>query len=126
MLLMARRRSPSDKLAPLRIELSIPVEIIEPAVVEIVRRKQASIAVKLMHRRCKRLLLRIHPRLLWRQIALFQIARGTRGHDVFPGGLAAFAARDNVIESQVVARHAILTGEAIAQEYVEPGKGGMR
>src|SRR5438445_6585575 len=79
-----------------------------------------------MDRRCERVLPRKHPRLLRRQIALAQIARRAGGDDIFPGGLAAFAARDDVIEGEVVMRVTVLADEAVAQENVEPGEGGMR
>src|SRR5215216_2676425 len=48
----------------LRIELGVPVQIIEPAIVQVVRRKQPAVAVELMHRRRERVLPRKHPRLL--------------------------------------------------------------
>src|SRR6476659_4168538 len=82
--------------------------------------------MQLMHRRRERVLARKHPRLLRRQIALAQIARRAGRDHVFPGGLAAFAARDDVIEGEVVMRVAVLADEAVAHEDVEPGKGGMR
>ena len=40
----------------LRIELGIPIEIIQPAIVQIVRREQPPVAVQLMHRRRERVL----------------------------------------------------------------------
>src|SRR6202165_3048337 len=66
-----------------------------------------------------------HPRLLRRQVSLAQIARRTRGDHVFPSGVAAFAARDDVIEGEIVIGRAILADEAVAQEHVEPGEGGV-
>src|SRR4029079_2569984 len=74
----------------------------------------------------ERVLARKHPRLLRRQIALAQVARRTGRDHVFPGGLAALAARNDVIEGEVVMRRAVLADEAVAQEDVEPGEGGMR
>src|SRR5712671_746306 len=111
---------------PLRIELGIPVQIIEPAIVQIVRREQPAVAMQLVHRRCERGLPWKHPRLLRRQVSLAQIARRTGGDHVFPGGMAALAARDDVIEGEIVVGRAILADEAVAQEHVEPGEGGMR
>src|SRR5258706_9420243 len=111
---------------PLRIELGIPVQIVEPAVVQIVRRKQPAVAMQLMHRPRERGLPRKHPTLVRRQVSLAQIARRTRGDHIFPGGLATFAARDDVIEGEIVVGGAILADEAVAQEHVEPGEGGMR
>src|SRR5450631_831563 len=79
-----------------------------------------------MHRGCERQLPRKHPRLLRRQVSLAQIARRTCRDHVLPRGLAALAARDDVIEGEVVVGRTILADEAVAQEYVEPGEGGMR
>src|SRR6185312_6037193 len=110
----------------LRIEFGVPIKIIQPAIVQIVRRKQSPVPMQLMHRRSERVLPRKHPRLLRRQIALAQIARRAGGDDIFPGGLAALAARDDVVEGEVVMRVAVLADEAVAQEDVEPGEGRMR
>jgi len=93
-----------DESFRLRIELGVPVQVVEPAVVQIVGREQPAVAMQLMHGRRKRLLPWEHPCLLRRQIALAQIARGARRHDIFPRGVAAFAARNDVIEGEVVAR----------------------
>src|SRR5881394_3516191 len=82
--------------------------------------------MQLMHRRRERELSRKHPRLLRCKIALAQITRRTGSDDVFPGGLAAFAARYDVVESQFVAGGTVLAGEAVAQEHVESSERGMR
>src|SRR6267143_5899629 len=82
--------------------------------------------MQLMHRRRKRKLLWKHPRLLRRQVSLAQIAWRTGGDHIFPCGLAALAARNDVIEGEVVIGRAILADEAVAQEHVEPGEGRMR
>src|SRR5258705_1700 len=58
--------------------------------------------------------------------ALAQTARRAGRDHVFPGGLAALAARDDVIEGEVIMRVAVLADEAVAQEDVEPGEGGVR
>src|SRR3981189_2591239 len=82
--------------------------------------------MELVYGRCERQLPRKHPRLLRRQVSLAQIARRTGGDHVLPRGLAALAARDDVIEGEVVVGRAVLADEAITQEHVEPGEGGMR
>src|SRR5215211_592011 len=121
-----RRCGESRRERALRIELGIPIKIIHPAIVQIVWRKQPAVAVQLMHRRREWRLARKHPRLLRRQIALAQVARRAGRDDVLPGGLAALAARDDVIERKVVVRRAILADEAVAQEDVKTGEGGVR
>ncbi len=52
--------------------------------------------------------------------------RGTRRDDVLPRRLPPARAWDDVVEGQIIPRGAVLAGEAIAQEDVEPGKGRMR
>src|SRR5205814_566773 len=118
-LTICRRRSRSETL---RIEFGVPIEIVEPAIVQIIRREQAAVAVQLMHSRRERRLPRKHLRLLRRQVAFSQIAWRAGGDDVFPGGLAAFAARDDVVEGEIVVRRTILADEPVAQEHVEPGE----
>ena len=100
----------------LRIELGIPIEIVEPAVVQVVRRKQPAVAVQVLHRRLERHLRRPHLRLVRRQVALPQIARRAGGDDVVPGRVAAARARHQVIEGEIVARAAILAAEACRAE----------
>jgi len=93
--------------------------------VQIVRREQPAVAVELVHGRRERRLTRKHARLLRRHVALAQITGRTGRDHVFPRGLAALAARDDVIEGEVVVRRAILADEAVAQEHVETGEGGV-
>ena len=53
------RKAPGRK--GLRLQLGIPIEIIEPAFVQIVRREQPAVAVQVMHRRLERHLRGPHP-----------------------------------------------------------------
>src|SRR5689334_5972329 len=103
LVVLARRSAASSATSPsravvsqdaraLRIELGVPIKIIQPAIMQIVRRKQPPVAVQLVHRRRERMLSRKRPGLLRRQIALAQIAWRACGDHVFPGGLAALAA----------------------------------
>src|SRR3546814_1518641 len=57
--------------------------------------------------------------------ALLQIARRTGGGDILPARPPAQPARDHMVEGQFLARPAILAGEPVAQEQVEPGEGRM-
>ena len=68
---------------------------------------------------------RDHPRLLRHPLALAQVTRRAGGDDAVPCGLAALAARDHMIEGEIILGRAILAFEAIAQEHVEPGEGGI-
>jgi len=109
-----------------RIQLGIPVEIVAPALVQVIGRESAAVVLQHVGRRLHRLMARIHPALLRQPIAFQQIAPGAGSHDVGPQGPPAPRARHDVIEGQVVRGMrpaAILAGEAVAQEDVKPGKG---
>ena len=73
----------------LRLEFGIPIEIIEPALMQIVRREQPAVAMQLEHRGTIRLQRRMHLRLRWQLAALHQIARCASRGDVLPAGHAA-------------------------------------
>src|SRR6266852_7399633 len=64
------------------IELGVPIEIVEPAVVQIVRRKQPAIAVQVVHARLERHLRRPHAGLVRRLVAFLEVARRARGYHV--------------------------------------------
>src|SRR3546814_20469760 len=64
-------------------------------------------------------------RLLRRAAALLEVAGRAGRRDIFPGRPPAGAARNDMVEGQVVRGAAILAGELVAQEQVEPGEGGM-
>src|ERR1700732_1460836 len=103
----------------------IPIEIIHPAFVQIIRRKPAAVLVQIVdcwligHPR------RPHARLAGAQIALAQIAVGTGGDDIFPGRGAALRAGDEMVEGQILAGAAILAAETVAEKDIETGEGGM-
>src|SRR5437764_323880 len=100
------------------IELGVPIEIVQPAVVQIIRRKQPSVAVQVVHAGLERHLRRPHARLVGGHVALLEIAGRACRDDVYPGGMAAARARHEVIEREVVARAAVLAGKLVAQEHV--------
>src|SRR5262249_15246176 len=58
-----------------RIELGIPIEIVEPALMQIVGREQPAVPMQLVHRGLERHLRRPHLGLRHGQVALAQIAR---------------------------------------------------
>src|ERR1700730_19121401 len=108
-------------LQRLRLEYGVPVEIVEPALVQVIRREQPAVAMQVMHARLERHLGRPHPGFGGRQIALPEIALRACGDDVDPGGVTAARARQQMVEREIVARTAKLAHELVAQEYVEPG-----
>src|SRR5665213_4042996 len=80
---------------------------------------------QLRDRRLMRTLAWMHARLRRKPATLQEIAGTAGGDDVFPSGAATPGARNQMIESEFLGIAAILAFEAVAQEDVEPGKGGM-
>ena len=76
-------------VGPLRLELGIPVEIVEPAIVQVVGREQPPVAMQLEHRRAVRMLIGAHARIPRHLSALLKVARRARGDDVVPPRLPA-------------------------------------
>src|SRR5262247_3191641 len=107
----------------LRLEFGVPVEVVEPAFVQIIGREQAAVAVQLEHRWPIGQLPRLHARVVRQMPALTQIARSASRYHVVPARLAAARARDQVIEGKIILAAAVLAGEAIAQEHIEACKG---
>jgi MFS family permease len=111
---------------PLRIELDIPVEIVPPALVQVVGRERAAVVPELVRARYVGLGHRVHAALAGQAVALAQVAAGAGGEDVGPGRPPAARARHQVVEGELVGRKrplAVLAGEPVAQEDVEPGEG---
>ena len=90
-----------------------------------VGREGPAVVVQVVHRRLVGLLQRPHVDFAGQPVGLAQVARGAGRHHVFPGSAPALGARDDVIEGQVVPAAAVLALEAIAQEDVEAGEGGV-
>ncbi len=81
----ARRQGVSGS----RLQLGIPVEIVDPGIVQIVRRKQPAVIVQRRDRGLIGHLRRPHTRLARMLAALPQIACRTGGDDIVPCRLAA-------------------------------------
>ena len=109
---------------PLFLQLDVPVEPVAPRFVEVVGREALAVLLQLPAGRPDGLQHQFHSRLFGRPSALLHVARRAGGDDVLPCGLAAEAARDDMVEGQVAGAAAILAGEAVAQEQVEAGEGG--
>src|SRR5690606_28357116 len=97
----------------------------EPAVVQVVGRELSAVVVQVLHARGVGQLAGPHPDILGQAVALAKVAGGAGGDDVVPGGLPAFRPGNEMVEREVFAGAAILAGETIAQENVEPGEGGL-
>src|SRR5829696_7778474 len=109
----------------LRLELGVPVQIVHPALVQVVRREQAAVAVEVGEARGEGRLARPHLDLAREAVALPEIAGRAGSDDVLPGRVPALRARDEMVEGQVLAVAAILAGEAVAKEDVESREGGV-
>src|SRR3546814_6870488 len=96
---------------------------VDPAFVQVIGRKGAAVALQLPARRTPGLAVDGHMRLGRGAAALLQIARRTGGGDILPARPPAQPARDHMVEGQFLARPAILAGEPVAKEQVEPGEG---
>ncbi len=59
----------------LRFEFGVPIEIVSPALMQIVGREHAAIAVQLVDRRAIRFLRREHAHFAWKKTTLGEIAR---------------------------------------------------
>src|SRR6266545_4052971 len=62
----------------LRLQLGVPIEIVEPAVVQIVRREAPAVAVQMIDGRLERHLRRPHLGLFQRHVAFLEIAARAR------------------------------------------------
>src|SRR5476649_1113840 len=91
---------------------------------QIIRRKLAPMLAQFDHCGLVGTDARMHLGLGGHAPTLAEIAGRTGGDDIFPGGAPALAARDDVIEGQVLGIAAILAFELVAQENIEAGEGG--
>src|SRR5437868_12212158 len=111
--------------AALGLEFDIPVEIVAPALVEVVGREAIAVILELPAGRADRLALNMHMRLARRAAALLEVARRAGGGDILPTGPAALRTRQDMVERQFPPRPAIDAAEAVAKEKVEPREGGI-
>src|SRR5678815_1538658 len=108
---------------PLGFELDVPVEIVAPALVQIVGREALAMVLQLPTGRPDRFPLNMHAGLPRGSPALLEIAGRAGGGDVFPASPPALGARHDMVERQFPVRSAIDATEAVAEEQVEPGEG---
>ena len=69
---------------PLGLQLGVPIQVVEPALMKVVGREQASVTMQFENRWTIRRLLRQHPGNFGHVAAFCEIARRTRGHNVVP------------------------------------------
>jgi len=98
-------------------ETSVPVEIIDPGLVQIVGRERLLGRHEIVRARLARRPKRLHRR----RVILEHVARRARRDDIAPGRRTSEALRNHVIEREIGARvslTAILAAKAVAQEHV--------
>lgn len=101
------------RLRVLGLQLTVPIKIVHPAFMKIVRREQPSVGVQLIDGWLDRMLARPHLRIL-RQLPPFaQIAGRARGNHVVPKRLAAERPRDYMVKRQIFRNAAILALELV-------------
>src|SRR5690606_10204903 len=108
----------------LRLQFDVPVQVVQPALVQIVWREATPRLLQLPGVGAVGVAADRHHGLARRAPALGQVAGSAGGDDVLPRRAAAVRTRDDVIEGQFRRFSAILAGEAVAQEDVEAGEGG--
>src|SRR3546814_13862963 len=86
------------------------------------RRSSDLIVLQLPARRAPRLTIGRHPRLLRRPAAFLEVARRAGGGDILPRRSPAQPARHDMIESQILARYAILARESVDLKSAVWGK----
>src|SRR6266508_6874748 len=82
----------------LRLQLGVPVEIVEPAVMQIVRREAPAVAVQMIDGRLERHLRRPHPGLFQRHVAFLEMSGRAGGDHVDRRRAADARARQQMIE----------------------------
>src|SRR4029453_15997929 len=111
---------------PLGFELDVPVEIVAPALVQIVGREALAMVLQLPAGRPDRFPLNMHAGLARGPPALLEIAGRAGGGDILPAGPPALGARHDMVKRQFPVRSAIDATEAVAEEQVEPGEGDRK
>src|SRR5207249_1257249 len=100
------------------LDLAVPVQIVEPAFVQIVWRERSLRNHQFARGRLPRPAQRLHL-----EAAVLLDVQVARRDDVLPAGHAAMSARDDVIECQFlgdILLAAILAAETVPKEDVEP------
>src|SRR5580692_10230430 len=73
----------------LSLQLYVPVEVVEPAFVEVVGRELAAVFLQFVHGRAARMAARVHLGFARGAASLAQVAAGAGGDDVLPRGPTA-------------------------------------
>src|SRR5687767_11750200 len=88
----------------LRLQLDVPVQVVAPALVEVVGREALAVVLQLPAGRADRRALEMHLGLARGAAAFLKIARSAGGGDILPGRSAALGARHDMVEGQLPVR----------------------
>src|SRR5271155_4747760 len=91
----------------LLLQFAVPIEIVHPALVQIVGREQAAVLVQVVYGRLVGLGRWPHARDRRQHVGFLQVAVGAGRDHVLPGREAALGAGNDVVESEVLALAAI-------------------
>src|SRR5690606_23695010 len=107
------------------LELCIPVEIVAPAFMQVVRREATPAPVKEFGRRDKGRNSGKHIGVARRAAALSHVAWRAGGGDILPVRPPAKTPRQHVIKRQLLGRAAILAAETVAKKKIETREGWL-
>lgn len=105
-----------------RFQFNIPIEIVEPGLVEIIGRETTTLLLQLKGGRSLWALDRMHVYLMRHPTAFAKVTWATGGDNILPACAPAFRSRNKVIERQIFRRSAIDALEPIPQENIETRK----
>src|SRR5438067_6909237 len=114
-----------EERTPSGLENAVPIKIVGPGFVQVVRRKQPAVVAQFVDRGFARIVPRMHADVVGEPSTLQKIARRARGHHVVPRRSSTAGARDEVVEREILVRATILALETVAEKHVEPGEGWM-
>ncbi|GBR60956.1 hypothetical protein AA100600_2385 [Gluconobacter thailandicus F149-1 = NBRC 100600] len=112
--------------AGLRLQFSVPVQIITPAFVQIVGWKGSPVFLKKATARLIRFSVRVHADFFGEAGAFEKIAGAAGSYHILPGCFSAFGAGNDMIKSQFMRWQsvmAVLAGEVIPQEHIKASEG---
>ncbi len=119
-----RIKSHSDCVrSTLGVQLCIPVQEIEPALMQVIRRETTAMGVHFLGRWLARLAVQLQPALAQAARTFAQVARAAGCHHVLPACHPSPCPRYNVIERQITFGAAILATKLIPQEKIKAREG---
>src|SRR5690242_15671204 len=107
-----------DSIPPSGLQLDIPVEIIAPALVQVIRRERAPVLLQLPSGRSDRLAVRMHMSFGGCAPALLEVAWRASRRDILPRCPPPVGSRNDMVERQLPVNPGMSGGEFVAEEQV--------